>query len=87
MLLCILILNWKKRLIILDQVCKACLHVSRLMSFNAFSSCIFISSLIIEKEHLAFFCCMKQEEKPSCVLSVDAPGITQLLTGLLLLSL
>lgn len=36
MLLCILILNWKKRLIILDQVCKACSHVSRLMSFNAF---------------------------------------------------
>lgn len=52
---------------------KACLHpptptrtpyVSCLMSFNVL---IFISSFIIEKEHLASFCCTKQEEKSSCV--------------------
>lgn len=54
---------------------KACLHFSPLtfhiwcllMLFSVF---IFISSLIIEKEHLASFCCTKQEEKSSSVCAV-----------------
>lgn len=62
---------------------KACLHCFFLHTFHFMSlnaSLFFISSLIIEKEHLASFCCTKQEEKSS---SVCWCGVTWLLAGFL----
>ncbi len=45
------------------------------MLFNPF----FISSLVTEREHLASFCCTKQEDKSSSVCCLSS--ITQLLAG------
>lgn len=66
---------------------KACLHppVFHVWLLSMLFVLIFISSLIIEKQHLASSPLYETRgEILMCVLSVDAPGITWLLTGLLL---
>lgn len=61
---------------------KACLHFFPPLAFHVcclltlFRPFFFISSLIIEKEHLASFCCRKQEEKSSGVRCLS--GISRL---------